>query len=111
MKLWKCGVCGYIHDGEEAPDNCPKCGAAKDKFQALDEAAAELVLKSRVTNDLHMELASLLESVEAIGAEGKDINLDPGCLAIFSEAEKIAKVLKQKIKAEIQTHIGKGKWG
>ena len=26
-----CSVCGYVADGE-APDNCPVCRAAKDKF-------------------------------------------------------------------------------
>ena len=26
MKKWKC-VCGYIHDGDEPPAQCPKCGA------------------------------------------------------------------------------------
>lgn len=111
MKLWKCGVCGYIHDGDTAPENCPKCGAPREKFAALEEEAAELVLKSRRTNDLHMHLTHILEKVELISAEGREINLDPGCLAIFSEAEKTALILKQKIKAEIQTHISKGKWG
>jgi rubrerythrin len=22
---WKCGNCGYIHEGKEAPDKCPAC--------------------------------------------------------------------------------------
>ncbi len=35
MKYWKCMVCGYIHEGEEPPDVCPVCGAAKDKFEEL----------------------------------------------------------------------------
>jgi rubredoxin len=111
MKVWKCGVCGYIHDGDDAPDVCPKCGAPKEKFAELDAAAAELVTKSRRTNDLHMYLTHLLEKVEKVSVEGKDINLDPGCTAIFKQAEEFAKVTRQKIKAEIQTHISKGKWG
>jgi len=32
MKKWKCTVCSYIHEGEEAPDKCPVCGADKEKF-------------------------------------------------------------------------------
>ncbi len=32
MKKWECTVCGYIHEGEEAPEKCPVCGADKDKF-------------------------------------------------------------------------------
>lgn len=33
---WKCLVCGYIHEGPEPPDECPVCGAPKDKFVPLD---------------------------------------------------------------------------
>jgi len=32
LKHWRCNVCGYIHVGNEPPDKCPNCGAAKDKF-------------------------------------------------------------------------------
>lgn len=35
MKKWQCSVCGYIYEGEEAPDRCPMCGAPKDKFVLL----------------------------------------------------------------------------
>lgn len=36
MKRWKCTVCGYIHDGEEAPEQCPVCGADKLKFILIE---------------------------------------------------------------------------
>ena len=29
-----CKVCGYVHEGEEAPDSCPVCKAPKEKFEA-----------------------------------------------------------------------------
>ncbi|EDS76559.1 NADH peroxidase [Clostridium massiliodielmoense] len=32
MKKFVCTVCGYIHQGEEAPEFCPQCKAPKDKF-------------------------------------------------------------------------------
>jgi len=32
MKKWVCTVCGYIHEGEEAPAVCPVCGAPAEKF-------------------------------------------------------------------------------
>ena len=25
MKKWICTVCGYVHEGEEAPEECPVC--------------------------------------------------------------------------------------
>ena len=32
MKKWICTVCGYTHYGEDAPENCPRCGASKSEF-------------------------------------------------------------------------------
>ena len=39
MKKWVCSVCGYVHEGENPPENCPQCSAAAEKFnekQAVD---------------------------------------------------------------------------
>ncbi len=30
---WKCRNCGYIHEGTEAPDECPACAHAKAYFE------------------------------------------------------------------------------
>lgn len=32
MKKWVCSVCGYVHEGDSAPDFCPICKAPKEKF-------------------------------------------------------------------------------
>ena len=32
-----CSVCGYIHEGDVAPDNCPICKVGSDKFIAQSE--------------------------------------------------------------------------
>jgi rubrerythrin len=37
MKKWRCTICGYIHEGENPPDECPVCGAKKDKFELVTE--------------------------------------------------------------------------
>ena len=39
-KKWICTVCGYIAEGEQAPEKCPQCGAPRDKFKELNEAEA-----------------------------------------------------------------------
>lgn len=39
MKKWECTVCGYIHEGEEPPEECPVCSADKSMFVELSEAA------------------------------------------------------------------------
>ncbi len=41
MKKWECTVCGYIHSGEEPPEECPVCGADKSKFVEVTEDIPE----------------------------------------------------------------------
>ena len=41
MKKFICRVCGYVYEGEEAPEKCPQCGAPKDKFDELKEGVKE----------------------------------------------------------------------
>jgi len=31
-KMWICPVCGHLHEGDEAPEECPVCHAPKAKF-------------------------------------------------------------------------------
>lgn len=34
---WKCDNCGYVHEGEGAPDLCPACAHPKDYFELFVE--------------------------------------------------------------------------
>lgn len=34
---WRCRNCGYLHEGEEAPEVCPACAHAKAHFELLGE--------------------------------------------------------------------------
>ena len=42
MKKWKCTVCGYIHEGDAAPDQCPLCKVGADKFVEVVEQEGDL---------------------------------------------------------------------
>lgn len=108
--MWKCGVCGYIHSGEEAPDKCPKCGAPKEKFVQLTEDQAALITKSLRTNDLHMRFCNLMDKVVVLCEEGIELNLDPGCVDAFKKGKAQCEVLKSISKAEMATHVAKNKW-
>ena len=47
MAKWVCRVCGYVHEGDAAPEKCPVCKAPAEKFIKQDEEmtwAAEHVL-------------------------------------------------------------------
>lgn len=35
MKKWVCTVCGYVCEGEAAPEKCPICKAPASKFQEM----------------------------------------------------------------------------
>ncbi|MBQ9534957.1 MAG: NADH peroxidase [Clostridia bacterium] len=35
MKKFVCSICGYVHEGDEAPDFCPQCKAPKEKFNEV----------------------------------------------------------------------------
>ena len=32
MTKWVCSICGYVYEGEEAPEKCPQCKAPAEKF-------------------------------------------------------------------------------
>jgi rubrerythrin len=34
---WKCRNCGYVHEGESAPDTCPTCLHPQTYFEVLDD--------------------------------------------------------------------------
>lgn len=52
-KLFKCSVCGYIAEGVEAPEVCPKCNLGKEKFVELNSEDAEKIYASDRTNSIH----------------------------------------------------------
>ena len=35
MRKFVCVVCGYIHEGETAPEVCPVCKVGADKFEEM----------------------------------------------------------------------------
>ena len=41
-KKWICTVCGYVHEGDEAPEFCPQCKQPKEKFKELVETVGAL---------------------------------------------------------------------
>ena len=41
-KKWICTVCGYVHEGDEAPEFCPQCKQPKSKFKEMVETTGAL---------------------------------------------------------------------
>ncbi|MDE6650885.1 MAG: NADH peroxidase, partial [Paramuribaculum sp.] len=48
-KKFICTVCGYVHEGDEAPEQCPLCKAPKSKFKELTpEEALKFVTEHQI---------------------------------------------------------------
>ena len=42
MAKFVCSVCGYVHEGDAAPEKCPQCGVPASKFIKKEEADSGL---------------------------------------------------------------------
>ena len=40
MKKWRCKICGYIWEGETAPEKCPQCKQPSTAFEELKDEGA-----------------------------------------------------------------------
>ena len=52
MKKFVCQVCGYVYEGEAAPEYCPQCKAPASKFVEMKGETlliAKVILKSACT--------------------------------------------------------------
>jgi len=61
MKKYVCSVCGYVHEGDSAPDSCPTCKAPASKFSEqsgpMTWAAEHVVgVAQGVSEDILMDL-------------------------------------------------------
>ncbi|MEQ8201135.1 MAG: rubredoxin-like domain-containing protein [Syntrophomonadaceae bacterium] len=108
--LWKCGICGFVHEGAEAPEQCPKCGFPKENYAQLSEEDAKKIYDSDRTNDIHMKIVHLSMQIAALARQGIALNLDPNCVGLFEKAKNEAWTIKQRSKAEIASHLANGKW-
>ena len=56
MKKWQCTVCGYIHEGDEPPEECPVCGADRSKFiEIVSEEPVETEMDQPESEDKKMD--------------------------------------------------------
>ncbi len=42
IKKFICTVCGYVHEGNDAPDFCPQCKQPKSKFKEMEASEGAL---------------------------------------------------------------------
>ncbi|MGE4565890.1 MAG: NADH peroxidase [Victivallaceae bacterium] len=64
MKKFVCTVCGYVHEGNEAPEQCPQCKAPRSKFIEKVEAALSWADEHRIGVAAGVD-AEILEGLRA----------------------------------------------
>ena len=47
-KKFICTVCGYIHEGDSAPEKCPLCKVPAEKFKEMEDAALTFVAEHEI---------------------------------------------------------------
>lgn len=105
-----CSICGFKIEKDGKVGDCLKCCAEYSKFVELSEEDAKKIYMSDRTNDIHCKLIDIAMQMAILAEEGAKINLDLGCLDIFHWLKDRSWDLKQLCKAELETHMKKGKW-
>ncbi len=121
---WVCKVCGYVHEGDTPPENCPICKAPASKFEQLAEErtwAAEHVvgvakgLDERVIDGLRQnfmgectEVGMYLAMSRAADREGYPEVAEAYKRIALEEAEhaaKFAELLGEVVSASSKTNL------
>lgn len=86
MAKFICSVCGYVHEGDSAPEKCPQCGVPASKFNKVDAAAEKVYVTEHVVG--------VAKDVDAEVLQGLRDNFNGECtevgmyLAMSRQAER-----------------------
>ena len=64
-KKFVCAVCGYIHEGNEAPERCPQCKAPASKFTEIKEDEERTYVTEHVIGVAKDCPADIMEGLKA----------------------------------------------
>ncbi len=97
MKRWECSVCGYIHEGEEPPDECPVCGADKSQFVLLEDRDTPAPENPR-------------EAIETADTDAGDLKIPGKIQSVLQKpsVEQVATFLSRYHAHPIMVHIPNG---
>ncbi|MDR0570695.1 MAG: NADH peroxidase [Clostridiales Family XIII bacterium] len=73
MAKFVCGICGYVHEGAEAPERCPQCGAPGSKFSKQTEGKLNWADEHRI---------GVAEGVDAEVLEGLRAHFNGECAEV-----------------------------
>jgi rubredoxin/uncharacterized membrane protein len=109
MKKWQCTVCGYIHEGEEPPEECPVCGADKSKFVLLQEKPTGTIPKEPDPADSQTGKPLKAKQTASTAETGTETNETPASTPFPSERfDKLGQLLTRFHGHPIAVHIPNG---
>lgn len=59
MKIWRCTVCGWLHEGDSPPEHCPRCGVPAEKFVLVDPSEYAGLMKEDAAPAAAVEVKEL----------------------------------------------------
>lgn len=81
MAKYRCGVCGYIHEGElEEGFRCPVCKQPASAFVTVEEAVAKENIYAGTKTEKNLEEAFAGESIRIICIKGLSKSNHARCL-------------------------------
>lgn len=82
-KKWKCTVCGYIHEGDNPPDQCPVCGVGPEKFELLTLESSGKELDQQEERNIKSALFKVSYGLFVVSSlSGKKVN-GQACNTLF----------------------------
>ena len=86
MKKFRCTVCGYIHEGDAAPEKCPLCKVPANKFVEMEEAAADAPLQFVTEHEIGVAKVCDEEMIKDLNKRFREIN--PNFIVINGKANR-----------------------
>ena len=114
MKKWVCSICGYVFEGEAAPEFCPVCKAPADKFVEqsgeMSWAAEHVVgvgksFGADVPEEVQKEIIEGLRSNFNGECSEVGMYLAMGRVAAREGAEMLGEVLTDSTKANLKMRV------
>lgn len=65
VKIFICKVCGYVYEGEAAPEKCPQCKAPASKFEEKVQDGAAVFATVHAIGDGKVDDAEIMEGLRA----------------------------------------------
>ena len=103
MKKFVCTVCGYVYEGEAAPEKCPVCGVGADKFTEVKEGEREWAAEH---NTAQQQVNSTLQNVQKLQTSMQSMTQFMKWQETKQDTEKHSKDYSNATLAKLQAEQG-----